>query len=70
MKVVCVGYARQRKEAKIVFPGGVVHVTTGLRDEHGKNVVHVSVTADGDRRVGEQSWWASWRIIQTDTRLP
>ncbi len=76
-KEISIGYPRQRKAVKITFPGGIVHVTTGLTDRNGRNVVNVSVSADGDRYTGDPEWWAKWgdvderggacRIIQ-DTR--
>jgi hypothetical protein len=77
-KEISIGYGRQRKGLKITFPGGIVHVTTGLTNARGRGLVHVSVSADGDRYSGDPEWWAKWgkldetgagcRIIQ-DTRM-
>lgn len=58
-KSVSVGYnKRQPRELKVEFPGGMVFITTGLSDSNGNEVVHVSVTADGDRFAGDPKWWA------------
>lgn len=58
-KHVSLGYTkRQPNKAKIEFPGGMVFITTGLHDSDGNEVVHVSVSADGDRFAGEPEWWA------------
>jgi hypothetical protein len=77
-KEISIGYGRQRKALKITFPGGIVHVTTGLVNVRGREVVHVSVSADSARFAGNPEWWAKWgkvdesgggcRIIQ-DTKM-
>jgi len=77
-KEISIGYGRQRKALKITFPGGIVHVTTGLLNARGSRVVNVSVSADGDRYSGDPEWWSKWgkidesgggcRIIQ-DTKM-
>lgn len=45
-KEVQIGYTRMAKAAKICFPGGFLHVETGLRDRDGRRVTAVSITAD------------------------
>lgn len=63
-KTVSVGYPRQRyNEIKVEFPGGIVHVRTGLTDRMGNEVVNVSVSADGNRYAGDPEWWAYWGNI-------
>lgn len=62
-KEISIGYGRQRKDIKITFPGGIVNITTGLRSRHGREVVNVSVSADGDRYAGDPQWWAKWGEI-------
>lgn len=60
-KSVVIGYGTSScKEAKIEFPGGMVYVTTGLTSRGGREVVSISVTADGKRSAGEPEWWAKW----------
>lgn len=38
-------------------PGFIANFTTGLRDNEGREVVHVSISADGDRYKGDPEWW-------------
>lgn len=80
-KTIVIGYGNRINSigaVKIEFPGGIVHVETGLCNARNRKVVHVSVTADGARYEGDPEWWAKWgdtnpsggacRIIQ-DTRM-
>jgi hypothetical protein len=60
IKEISKGYPRQRKELKITFPGGIVDITCGLFDREGREVTHVSVSADGDRYAGDPQHWAYW----------
>lgn len=38
--------------------GAIVNIRVGLIDAEGRQVTHVSVTADGDRFAGEAAWYA------------
>ena len=52
--------ARSR-HLKIEAPGVLVHVEPGHRDDRGRQVTYISVSADGDRYGGEPAWWVSGR---------
>ena len=60
VKEISIGYPRQRKELKVTFPGGIVNITTGVENRNGQKVVHISVSANGDRFAGEPQWWVKW----------
>jgi hypothetical protein len=59
-KSLSIGYGRQARELHVEFPGGIVNITCGLRARHGRDVVSVSVSADGNRFAGDPEWWAKW----------
>lgn len=57
-KRVQIGYKRQARELIVEFPGGRVHLTTGLWNRKGQEVTAVSVEADGNRFAGDPEYWA------------
>lgn len=55
---VSIGYNRKPKELIVEFPGGMIHLTTGLSNRFGQEVSAVSVEVNGDRYAGDPEYWA------------
>ncbi|GMU20575.1 MAG: hypothetical protein AMXMBFR13_06720 [Phycisphaerae bacterium] len=57
MRLKTVTVPRGYEGLHIEVPGAIVNIYTHLRDEGGRQVVRVSVDADGDKYAGEPQWW-------------
>lgn len=57
MKLKTVMIPRGYEGLRIEVPGAIVNIHTNLRDERGRQVVRVSIDADGDKCAGEPQWW-------------
>lgn len=55
----------RHKLLHIEAPGCIVNIRVGLTDTDGREVVNVSVTADGDRYAGDPEWWMDGKRGET-----